>query len=144
MRRLTPGLAAKQALEPTTVYFSPSAPWSVKPGDWIVTLGTDVVDVVSPKEFPTKYAFIEEGTLIPRADCTRIEEITGVGTARTAEDLYQAVDRLARIAIGDVQVRFTPGQLEEIKHRARKRGLTVPQELQRIVDRIKDEIFYKS
>lgn len=135
---------AQQVSIPATVHFSTGVPWRVSPGDWIVTIGTDVVDVVTEKEFKSKYELVEEGVLIPRAICVQIEEITGVGTARTPEDLYQAVDRLARIAIGDVQIGFTPGQLEEIRHRAFKRGLTVAQELQRIVDRIKDEIFYKS
>lgn len=114
------------------------------PGDWIVTIGADVVDVVSEKDFTQKYELVLDGTLIPRDQCTVIEEITGVGTTRSADELYRAIDRLARIAIGDVRIPFTPGQIEEIKHRAGKRGLTVKQEIERIVDRIKDELFYRT
>jgi hypothetical protein len=107
-------------------------------------LGTELLEVVNTRDFPGRFAFIEEGMVLPRTMCSRIEAITGMGTTQTPEKLYEGIDRLAHIAIGEINIEFTPGQLEEIKHRAGKRGYTVEQELQRIVDRIKDEIFYKS
>jgi hypothetical protein len=42
-----------------------------------------------------------------------------------------------------VKVEFSPGQLEEIAHRAAKRGRSVEAELNAAVDRIKDEIFHR-
>lgn len=134
----------QQTTIPRTVRFSTGASWTARPGDWIVTIGADVVDVCSEKEFPTKYERIQDGLLLPRPLCTLLEETTGVGTTRNPEELTHAIERLARISIGDVKIPFTPGQIEEIAHRAQKRGLSVQQEIQRIVDRIKDEIFYKS
>lgn len=109
-----------------------------------MTLGAELIEVVGDKDFATKFARIEEGTLLPPGTCTQIETITGIGTTQTADGLFAAIDRLARIAIGDIKIEFTPGQLTEIRHRAFKRGSTVKQELQRIVDRIKDELFHHS
>lgn len=135
---------ARQAIDVEELKFSTGAPWTAKPGDWIVTLGTDLLEVVSARDFPSRFAFIEEGMVLPRTVCRRIEEITGMGTTQTPEALVKSIDRLARISIGGVKIDFTPGQLEEIKHRALKRGYTVEQEIQRIVDRIRDEIFHHS
>lgn len=133
-----------RALVPTRRTFSTGVPWTAKPGDWIVTLGTELVDICAEEEFRLKYDEIVEGTLVPQGVCRQIEDLTGIGSTQTPEKLYQAVDRLARIAVGDVKIDFTPGQLEELKHRAGKRGLTVKQEIQRVIDRIKDELFYRS
>jgi len=115
-----------------------------KPADWIVSREGQIIDVCTAEQLAERYEDIEDGLLVPRPICTIIEEVTGVGTTRSASELYKAVQRLALIKIGDVTIPFTPGQLEEIKHRASKRGHSVAQEIQRIVDRIKDEIFYRS
>lgn len=117
----------------------------VYPGDWIIAAGSQIIDVASAKAFPERYERIHDGALqLDRATCVLLEEITGIGTTKDPETLRQAVMRLARIGIGNVQIPFTPGQLEEIAHRAAKRGWTVEKEVQRIVDRIKDELFYHS
>lgn len=55
----------------------------------------------------------------------------------------RAIDRLASIAIGDIRLPFTPGQLAELQHRAAKRGRTVEQEMRAVVSRIEEELFYK-
>lgn len=144
VRQKQTGVTAKQAHVPTTVHYSTGAPWRVHPGDWIIQRGVDLIGVLTDKAFREEYEFVIDGLLVPQATCQQIEAITGIGTTKTPDELYNAVDRLARVSIGHVKIDFTPGQLEEIKHRARKRGLTVEQELSRIVDRIKDEIFYKS
>lgn len=112
--------------------------------DWIVTREGQIVDVCTTAQLVDRYEPIEDGLSIPRPLCTLIEATTGVGTTRSAVTLQKAIQRLATIQIGEITIPFTPGQLEEIKHRAAKRGWPVVQELQRIVDRIKDEIFYKS
>jgi hypothetical protein len=82
------------------------------------------------------------GLQLSRAECNTIEEITGLGTTRTPAELLKAVERLASIRIGDVRLPFTPGQLEELQHRARKRGHSVEQEMRAVVGRIEDELFY--
>lgn len=67
----------------------------------------------------------------------------GLGTTMSAEALLKAVNRLGTIKIGDIRIPFTPGQLEELQHRAGKRGRTVEMEMRAVVARIEDELFYK-
>ena len=111
-------------------------------GDWIVSAGEQVIDVVIPSHFAERYEIVLDGLLVPRELCGKIESFTGIGSTRSPEELSKAIEILANIEIGGVRIEFTPGQLAELKHRASKRGYTVEQELQRIIDRIRDEIFY--
>ena len=114
-------------------------------GDWLITRGRIVVDVVGPVQLTDRYTVTDSSDrLLTAAMRTRLEDTLGVGATRTPEDLIAAVERLAAIAIGDVKIAFTPGQLEEIKFRANKRGQTVEQAMQAVVDRIKEEIFWRS
>jgi hypothetical protein len=83
------------------------------------------------------------GLLLSRAECNAVEETTGIGTTRSAGELTAAIDRLASIKVGDIRIPFTPGQLEEIAHRASKRGRTVEEEMKAAVARIEDELFYR-
>lgn len=124
--------------------YASGVPFWAQPGDWIITVGDTLIEILNDRLFREKYEPVVEGTLIPKSTCTAIEAVTGIGTTRTHGELLAAITRLARIAIGTIEIDFTPGQLEEIARRATKRGYTVKQEFQRIVDRIKDEIFYKS
>lgn len=114
-------------------------------GDWIILQETYPIAVVPPDRFPPpEYTIVAEGALvIPRPVCELIEQTTGVGTTRSPVELVAAIHRLARISIGEVNVPFTPGQIEELQHRARKRGQTIAQAIQAVVDRIRDELFWK-
>lgn len=144
MRRKHAPVTAIQTLVPLQVKFETGAQWTANPGDWIITIGESIIDVRADKDLLTYYEDIVEGTMLPRATCVQIEAVTGIGTTRNALELQKAIDRLASIAIGGINLQFTPGQLEEIRHRAQKRGTTVEQELQRVVDRIKDELFFRT
>ncbi len=117
----------------------------VHPGDWLVSLGhSPAFDVIPAVSFPGPYEVVTESALtLSRADCEALEATLGIGTTRTPAALLAAVQRLARLSIGSVDLPFTPGQLEELKTRADKRGQTLQQALQAVVDRIKDEIFWK-
>src|SRR5262245_24853740 len=70
-------------------------------------------------------------------DCGRVEELLGLGSARSVETLLAAVARLGSINVGEIRLPFTPGQLEELKHRAQKRGRTLEAEMKAVVDRIR-------
>lgn len=144
VRRADPPLRAVQVSVPTNLQFSTGAPWRANPGDWVITLGENLVDVVNPALFHERYAPIVEGLLLPRSLCVQLEEIVGVGATRNPDELLKATRHLAEICIGAVRIPFTPGQLAELKHRAEKRGQTVEQAIQAVIDRIKDEIFYRS
>jgi hypothetical protein len=114
-------------------------------GDWAVYAGQGnvVVAVITDAEFPGPYEIVADGTLtLSKADREALEAVTGVGTTQTPAGLVLAVSRLARISIGDVNIPFTPGQLEELQYRATKRGQTVEQAIRAVVDRIRDELFH--
>lgn len=116
----------------------------VRAGDWLITRGQTIVDWARADALDRTYEMILDGELrLPRVVVQRLERTTGIGTGRDPYALVEAVERLAAIAIGTIHVEFTPGQLDEIAHRARKRGHTVQQELEAAVDRVKDEIFHR-
>lgn len=83
------------------------------------------------------------GLLLSPADCGRVEDLLGIGATRSASALVAAIARLGSISVGEIRLPFTPGQLEELKYRAEKRGRSVAQEMKAVVDRINDELFYK-
>lgn len=115
----------------------------LQPGDWLITRGKENIDSCPSASFADRYERVTEDLQVPPALRRRLEATTGIGTTRTAEDLVEGVERLARISIGSIVIDFTPGQLEEIKYRAVKRGHTVEQELRAAIERIKDEIFWR-
>lgn len=144
MRPLSPPLQARHPKDGAGLMLPSGQITFPKPTDWLVIRNEQVIDVCDDAHLASGYQIIEEGTFLPKAVCVEMETITGLGSTRNPAELLKAVDRLARISIGGVKIEFTPGQLEEIKHRAGKRGLTVEKEIERIVDRIKDELFYRS
>jgi len=114
-------------------------------GDWLITLGRTIIDVVGDTQLAARYTVDDEGErLLSTGICARLEQTLGLGATRTPDDLVQAVERLAAIRVGTIQIDFTPGQLEEIAHRATKRRHTIQQELQAVVDRIREELFWRS
>lgn len=114
-------------------------------GDWMILTHTgSIIGHVKAIAFPEPYEIVAEGTLtLSPSDREALELTTGIGTTRSAATLLAAVQRLARIRIGDVTIPFTPGQLEEIAYRAGKRGITVQRATQDVIDRIKDELFHR-
>jgi len=144
VRRKQPALVAIRAPQQQFVDLIDGRRVVALAGDWLITRGKEVLDVCPTSEFTTRYESVGEGALsVPQPIRQRIEHTTGIGTTRSAADLVEAVERLARISIGSIVIDFTPGQLEEIKHRAGKRGRTVEEELRAAVARIKDEIFWR-
>ena len=86
---------------------------------------------------------VEDAALaIPGMIVRQLEDRLGPGACRTPESLLAAVRRLAQIGVGEVEIAFSPGQLEEIAHRARRNNRTVEQELQWIVRRLEDDLFH--
>ena len=63
------------------------------------------------------------------------------GYLTTPDRLVDKVRALAGLQIGAHQIEFTPGQWEEIRHRAQKRGITVAEEIQQIWRKLQSEFF---
>lgn len=114
-------------------------------GDWLIYQGPYLLAICPDADFPgATYEVVAEGTLmLTIQDRELLEATVGIGATRSVMTLVAAVQRLARIKIGDVTVPFTPGQLEELKLRADKRGQTVAQAIKAVVDRIRDELFWR-
>jgi hypothetical protein len=114
-------------------------------GDWLITRNRITIDLCGPAQLAERYQVVDGNErMLSTAICTRLEETLGIGATRNVDSLVDAVERLARISVGEIHVDFTPGQLDEIKQRATKRGQTIQQALQAVVDRIREEIFWKS
>lgn len=115
----------------------------VAPGDWLITVGSQTLRTLSAAAFADSYEAVDEGGLrLSPVQCRALEDRLGPGSTAAAAALQSAVERLAHLSIGGVEVPFTPGQLEELRFRATKRGRTLEQELQAVVDRVKDELFW--
>lgn len=144
VRRRTPTLTAVKVVTPQTVDLPTGEQVFVRSGDWIITAGQQIVDWSGSAALSTHYERVQTAKLeISPETAQRLERTLGLGATRDAYSLVDAVERLARISIGSVVVEFTPGQLEEIKHRASKRGHSVAEELRAVVDRVKDDIFHR-
>lgn len=120
-------------------------PIPIVAGDWVIYRGKTPIDVTNDHGLAARYQAISPQDLtldLPTRE--RLEATLGIGATQSSEALVAAVARLARIEIGTVQIPFTPGQLEEIATRAKKRGQTIGQALEAVVARIRDELFWRS
>ena len=144
VRAKMPVLTAVRVAVPTLIVLADGREIPARAGDWIIAQGRTIVDCVGAAALAQRYTHEEGGRLLPATTCDRLEATTGLGSTRTPEDLVSAVERLACIHVGTIKIDFTPGQLEEIHQRATKRGRTIKQELQAVVDRIREEIFWRN
>ena len=113
-------------------------------GDIRIGRGEHVIDVLIPRHFAERFEVVvpSQLTLSP-ADCAQLEATAGLGSTQSAAALVKAVQRLCTIAVGEIRIPFTPGQVEELKHRAQKRGRTLDAEIRAVIARLQDELFYK-
>ena len=143
MRARTPTLTATRMQDAQRVHLTHAGFVHLVQGDWLISRGPTLVDWVRGPLDDKYEILIERELKLPSTVVARLEQTTGFGTGKDPYSLLEAVERLASISIGTIHVDFTPGQLDEIKHRAGKRGHTVEQELRIAVDRVKDEIFHR-
>lgn len=117
-------------------------PVRVFPGWWIVSKGTITIDVLPEDRFLKYYETIDEqGLLLSGAHRSQIERKLGFNATETPEHLVSAIERLADLRIGHIQVDFTPSQFDILAHRAAKRGMSTADYVKLVVDRITSEIF---
>jgi hypothetical protein len=144
VRRKSAPLVAVPILTPESITLPDRREALASPGSYKILNGAVVVDVVPAARFAEEYEpVITGGLALTPQQCRELDVTLGLGATASPDTLGLAVGRLARIAIGDIRIAFTPGQLAELKFRADKRGRTVEEELRAVVDRIKDELFWR-
>lgn len=112
------------------------------PQDWIIAAGEKPIDVVTAKQFESLYEPIEKrGLILTAEDQTALAKTLGFGSTNSSHDLTLAVQRLARLKIGGVDVDFSPAQWEELTHRAQKRGLSLTVYLDRMVEKLLQDLW---
>ena len=137
-----PVLTAIPVVRPEGVTLPDGTRLTAHPGEWMIAQGSQVVDVLSAADLHKKYEPTEkEGLILRGPERSRLERALGTGSTQTPEMLTTAVERLARLRVGDIQVDFTPGQWEEIAHRASKMGLPPAEVLKRLVDRFMQDVW---
>jgi hypothetical protein len=136
-------LTAYQAAAPHTVELVDGRLMSVAPTDWIVSVGSQILSVVSAVEFPRLYEWADERQLVLPADaCRQLQDILGAPSLQSPAALVNGIRRLALLRVGEIELSFTPGQLEELARRARKRNRSVEREIKEVVSRIEQELFW--
>lgn len=116
-----------------------------KVGDLVVSQGSLVLDVVDEKTLEANYDIRVEGEMkVPPAVKRALEDRLGLGSCASGASLLAAVTRLAKISVGEIEIQFTPGQLEELGHRASKNGRAIRAELQSVVKRLESELFHNA
>lgn len=83
------------------------------------------------------------GLHLSPVNVAKLEEALGVSVPLTPGSLVAAVERLTGLHLGDLRLHLTPGQLAELQHRASKRGRSVEAEMQAVLARLQDELFYR-
>jgi hypothetical protein len=111
-------------------------------GDWLIARGEEIVDVASDKRLHEVYEPAERvGLILQDQFRFRAEKALGIGSTETPEMLCAAIERLARLKVGDVEVSFTPGQWEHLAHRAGKMGISTGELVRRIAEKISQDIW---
>lgn len=70
-----------------------------------------------------------------------LEGLLGLGSLLNDKDLLKKVERLAGISFLHCRLPFTPNQLEALKEKADRQGLTVEQLVERAAPRIYEQFF---
>ncbi|HEY6415607.1 MAG TPA: hypothetical protein VIX41_05205 [Acidimicrobiales bacterium] len=143
VRPVPNGLTAVRVEKPDAIALADGRTVLATRGDWRLVRGTHTLDVLTEARFRQTYEAVPSGGLtLTAAQCARLEQTVGLGVTQIPIAFILAVERLAALHIGDIRLDFTPGQLEELQHRAVKRGQTIEDAVRAVVHRIRDEIFH--
>ena len=137
-----PILTAVPVVKETVVILPTGDEVRAWPGEWLIVRDQQTLEVFSQAAFTRAYEKADDvGIRIDGDVRSRIERTLGIGSTETPEHLATAVERSARLVIGDIRIDFTPGQWEHLAHRAGKMGLTVEALVRRVVERTTSEFF---
>ena len=113
-----------------------------RPGDWLVEDAGTLLDVCTDQDLRKKYDLQESGQLILSPTIRRqFEDLLGIGSTESGDRVLALVARLAQLQLGTLTISLTPAQAEEIARRAARNNLTPQQGVQRVLDRLQEELF---
>lgn len=113
-----------------------------RPGDWLVEDAGILLEVCSDPELRKKYEVQESGQLILSPAIRRqFEDLLGIGATESGDRFLALVTRLAQLQLGTLTIALTPAQAEEIARRAVRNNLSPQQGVQRVLDRLQEELF---
>ena len=140
-RKAVDSLSAVQLTESQIVGQADGTLAPVPAGTWVIYQGNRILAHLSPEHFAKTFEPVEEGLLLRPETRAKLETQLGLGATKTPEDLFRAIDRLARIRVGEITLNFTAGQLEELAQRAAKRRQTLPEYLARLLERFTEDLW---
>jgi len=102
----------------------------------------EAIDVISADLLTEFYEDVKSDAFALTPDqITRCAKVLRFGATKSAEEFTQAVESMAKVAIGGVKVEWTPGQIDQLKHRASKRGVSVQAYIQSLVEKFMQDIW---
>ncbi len=135
-------LAAHQVIKESIVLLPTGREVRAFVHDWVISAGAQIVDIVSPGQFDQLYERQGEDTLrLTPEDQARLEKTLGFGSTVSSQSLTLAVLKVASLKIGDIDVKFTPAQWEQLARRADKRGMTISTYMDRMVEKLTQDLW---
>lgn len=113
----------------------------VAPGQWVVCDGQTVLDVLDAPVFDKAYLRTETGLVLSTETRAQVETLLGPGSTRSSDEFLLALKRLARIHCGEIDLPFTPAQVEELKARADKQRIPLDAYVRRLLDRFTQDLW---
>ena len=110
------------------------------PLDWVIYRQDLVVDVVPHAIFERLYEPVTQGLVVPDEARPQLERVLGIGTTKDVRSLLDAVARLAKLSVGNIQIDFTPGQWEELTRRAAVQNQPLATYLERMVAKLTQDL----
>jgi hypothetical protein len=114
----------------------------VPAGWWVILQSGIVIDAMPPAQFGQTYEILEEkGLTLTPFDQSAIEKVCGFGSTKSSTDLRYAVQKLASLKIGGIEVNFSPAQWDDLTRRAAKRNQTIDQYMKYTIDKYLQDLW---
>lgn len=118
---------------------------TVLAGDMVLLQDGFVFDAMPLHDFERMWEVLPEGGLILHPiDQAAIEHALGFGSTRDSQSLRLAVEKMARLTVGDIVLTFTPAQWDDLQNRATKRGVKLDVYMKGVLDRWMQDLWTMS
>lgn len=133
---LTRGLSAYRSTKSEHLSTYDGRQLTVLAGDLVLLRDGAVFDSMTFEDFQRMWEPLPpQGLQITSEDQAAIEKACGFGSTRDSASVRIAVEKLARLKIGNIELGFTPAQWDDLTNRATKRGLKLDVYMKSVLDR---------